>query len=887
MKLFLMFFFRAVSIVLIAIPTATVRAQDFTGDGRPDLLWRRLNENGLWLWQMNGTAIAAGYQLQGTSGQDPWKIAGMADFGSFSNGSPIKTPDGKTDILWTRENADSNGNRYVAIWFMNNGSFLGATYVSVVANNGWVPVGAGDFGGISASGRPTSIPDGKPDIVLERENSREKGLWLMDGWEFKAGVQTDTTTPAWTIGAVGDFGSSVSNPKPDGKPDLVYVDYATGQLAIQFMNGITRSSSAVIWHPYLKSYFFIQDLDFKVAGTGQYSTSSPEYLDILVRHQTDGRMYVWQMHGASFQAEYPLSPQLYDTDYRMNTQPLPDSRWRINQYSNPMLSFVASRSPNSIRINILDHPLPATSTFTISRRTAGSGSYSLLVSGLTSSTYTDYTVAPSNTYEYQVSATGIGSLGTFTAKASLDLPEAHSRGRVFVILEQGLAPLLGSALDTFIRDLAGDGYTVLTKTDAPRHRDSTPAWDPQNGTDAVLLKSLISTKYLERASLSAVILLGHVTIPYSGRVGSDGHSDHYEAWASDAFYGDVVGPAWGQNTANQFTVDYLPSALEIPVGRIDFANLPAFGAYRSSTISQQEASLVRQYLDKNHKYRHVLAPYPLADRAIFRPYVNTHNALINAKSNSVAFFNTWPDCLKVGDPFRNSFSYRLSPYSCLLGLADGHATDASIYGNSAELNYTSQMIAQNSEPPVGFWIIHGSYFADFNHADNNLARSILAKPSYSLIVIPNSRSFNDPINRLQSMAHGNSIGSAFVSSINYDMENSSLFTWHRWLNIQGDPTLRLHPISPPILTTYSKTGSTITLNWQPGESGSQYHVYGSSTLTGPYEWLTKAGALSSTSWTTKGSSANKPYYMVRGVKRTTTGSGSFMNLSQGSIIYIP
>jgi len=47
---------------------------------------------------------------------------------------------------------------------------------------------------------------------------------------------------------------------------------------------------------------------------------------------------------------------------------------------------------------------------------------------------------------------------------------------------------------------------------------------------------------------------------------------------------------------------------------------------------------VRQYLEKNHKYRHVLAPVPLAASALFRPYLNNHNALINAKSNSVAFF---------------------------------------------------------------------------------------------------------------------------------------------------------------------------------------------------------------------------------------------------------
>jgi len=74
---------------------------------------------------------------------------------------------------------------------------------------------------VDSEGQPTSVADGKADIVMEREGSREKGIWLMDGWEFKGSVQTDLTTPTWTIGAVGDFGVSANDPKPDGKPDMV------------------------------------------------------------------------------------------------------------------------------------------------------------------------------------------------------------------------------------------------------------------------------------------------------------------------------------------------------------------------------------------------------------------------------------------------------------------------------------------------------------------------------------------------------------------------------------------------------------------------------------------------------------------------------------------
>jgi len=51
--------------------TAMVRAQDLTGDGKPDLLWRRVNQKQcLAMANEWGDVIAAGYELQSTVGQE-------------------------------------------------------------------------------------------------------------------------------------------------------------------------------------------------------------------------------------------------------------------------------------------------------------------------------------------------------------------------------------------------------------------------------------------------------------------------------------------------------------------------------------------------------------------------------------------------------------------------------------------------------------------------------------------------------------------------------------------------------------------------------------------------------------------------------------------------
>lgn len=51
----------------------------------------------------------------------------------------------------------------------------------------------------------------------------------------------------------------------------------------------------------------------------------------------------------------------------------------------------------------------------------------------------------------------------------------------------------------------------------------------------------------------------------------------------------------------KFDQTFIPSTIELEVGRVDLSDLPAF-------LPKTERDLLRQYLDKNHNFRHKSSP---------------------------------------------------------------------------------------------------------------------------------------------------------------------------------------------------------------------------------------------------------------------------------------
>ena len=101
------------------------------------------------------------------------------------------------------------------------------------------------------------------------------------------------------------------------------------------------------------------------------------------------------------------------------------------------------------------------------------------------------------------------------------------------------------------------------------------------------------------------------------------------------------------------------------------------------------------------------------------------------------------------------------------------------------------------------------------------------------------------------------------------------------VSLMGDPTLRLHPVSPARNLRTQKGGpKTTLLRWDSAlESPLGYHVYVSLAPGGPFRRLTTVPIVERRLSVLN--SSRTRIFMVRAVKLEWTASGSYLNQSQG------
>jgi hypothetical protein len=506
--------------------------------------------------------------------------------------------------------------------------------------------------------------------------------------------------------------------------------------------------------------------------------------------------------------------------------------------------------------------------------------------------YTDTNVLVGVTYEYQVyrAATNCNSYAYILS--GIEVPLVDKRGKLILVVDNTLSPSLAPDLAQLQQDLVGDGWTVI-RHDVPRMAvdpaNSDPSVSGARANEVAAVKSLIRADYLtDLDNVCAVLLLGHVPVPYSGSINPDEHPDHRGAWPADVYYGDMAG-VWTDSIVGstaetsarnvnlpgdgKFDQSHVPGTVVLEVGRVDLSNLPS--------LNQSEVNLMRGYLKKNHSYRQALMsvqPSVLIDDMF---------GVVNGEAFAA---NSWANLGLLFGPSNVSTGRWLTVLTrednCVWAYGCGPGT----YSGAAGVVDTQHFLVYDVK--AVFTSLFGSYFGDWNSQDN-LLRAPLAGSRTSLTCAWMGR----PDWYLHAMGLGETIGFATRLTQN----NAGLYKPSATMNgfflgqlnpaenmnavhiaLMGDPTLRLHPANPPTgLTAMTNNAGGVDLAWTFSVEGALgYHVYRASALEGPYTCLT-AGILNTNVYTDTNVTSQR-FYMVRSVHFEGTGSGTYLNMSQGA-----
>ena len=529
------------------------------------------------------------------------------------------------------------------------------------------------------------------------------------------------------------------------------------------------------------------------------------------------------------------------------------------------ISATVQASPARIRLQWEPDPYGA-QTYTVFRkgRNATAWGPGTVLPGHATG-FTDATVAVGGHYEYQVVKAGPGYTGYGYIYAGINAPLRETRGKLILIVANTYAAALAPELARLKSDLMGDGWQVIRHDVSP---DDPPA----------KVRNLIIADYnADRANVRAVFLFGAVPIKRSGILEYDGHGAR--PMPADAYYGEVNGN-WSANPS------YLPSNVELMVGRVDFSNMPGSTA---TGIWPSELELLRNYLNKDHAWRHKLFMVPR--RALMGNRVGDEGGLASAATG----YRNFTPLVGPGAIVEANVQDNAPPnerwialltggqYLWAYGGGGGGASSMSQLGTRGLYNdvWTSDIIEQDGQ--AVFSMLYGSHLGEWDVPDN-IMRAMLGT-SIGLSVCMGGK----PHWYFHHMGLGEPIGhSAWVTMNNNTLYKAQLNPFRRGVHVSllGDPTLRLDMVAPPANLVATRKGAKILLAWTASnEKVAGYYVYRAGRPAGPFKRITPTRLL--TPRFTDANQTRAASYMVRAIKLQTTPSGTYWNASQGIFSSVP
>jgi hypothetical protein len=541
---------------------------------------------------------------------------------------------------------------------------------------------------------------------------------------------------------------------------------------------------------------------------------------------------------------------------------------QVSQDVTVPLTATVSQSPVSV---LIEWPNPTGGNLLLLRRTKGqSGTQWISLINATGSTltsYNDQNVVAGQTYEYALRRTTTFDAFGY-AHVAVHAPATDSRGKVMIVIDSTNASALAFELDRLKNDMIGDGWQVITR---------------QIGSNATVtsIKSMIGTAYsLDPQGLKQVLLIGSVPVPYSGNTAWDGHGDHQGAWPADVYYGDLYG-LWTDATVNnitpsrpanqnvpgdgKFDQSYIPSIVELSVGRVDFRKIdaPAFG-------ETDATGLIRRYLDKNHAWR--TGAYEVEQRAL----VDDNFGYFGGEAFAAnGYRNAYP-VVGPANIVNTDFFNNTNPQTWLMGYGCGGGYYQGAGGVGSSSNFATDTIN------IVFSNLFGSYFGDWDHESNPFMVAALASRGGILTCSWAGR----PHQFYQALASGETMGYCIRETHNAQYNNGFVNTFGRsgaHITLLGDPTLRVNVVAPPSGVQAESICGNVHVSWQPSVKGVDgYLVYRSLSADGPFIRISSQ-TVTDTVFTDFNPVEGTLYYQIRAVRNTANaGGGVYTNNSTGS-----
>lgn len=517
------------------------------------------------------------------------------------------------------------------------------------------------------------------------------------------------------------------------------------------------------------------------------------------------------------------------------------------------VSAVAQKVPPLITLSWDTVPWGAAS-YTVYRSTTiggyagGGGSWTPIASGLTATAYADNNVLVGTNYEYRIERTGSSFNGNAYLDTGIEVPLVENRGKLVLLVDDAYTASLATEISQLISDLTGDGWLVL------RHdvsRSSTPA----------TVRGLVQADYnADPAAVRAVFLVGRVPVLRSGSLNPDGHAAR--PMPADGFYGDVDG-LWNNPT-------YLPSDVDLQVGRVDLYGMSAF-------LPLTDTDLTRQYLNRAHGWKH--KQWTVTARQA-QMTTETGNS-IQRQFFGTALPTVIPNNYYAANGYYSPEFWNEVQANDYLWFTKG--TGGGAYTACTGMGSTYHYAASPGIKTV-FHAEFASYFEEWDVTDSFLRAPLAAKGNALTDVWS-----DNPAWVFMHMGMGQNIGfSTRVSQNNDSYYNvpgfAGLPNSRRGVHmaLMGDPTLRMRVVAPPSALNVIGNTNSASLSWgaslDPSLLG--YAIYRSSSSNGPFSRLNSA-LVTGLTYADASVAGGAYTYMVRAVKLEVTPSGSYQNPSQG------